>query len=92
MIRDLMYSEVAEIARKVQECIEDGGWSLEEALRDVLEQAEGLSVRPDCSFTLCDHGMGLAGGGGCPGTPEKGDCGEFTTKYSEQTEPTKDKQ
>lgn len=39
-----------------------------------------------CNFTLCDHGMGLAGEGGCPGDPQDKDCGEFTTEYSDEKE------
>lgn len=26
-------------------------------------------IRPKCNFTECDHGMGFAGRGGCPGEP-----------------------
>jgi len=45
-----------------------------------------IQVMPDCNFTLCDHGMGLAGGSGCPGDPCDPKCSEFTNKYSEGSE------
>jgi len=36
-----------------------------------------------CSYTECDHGMGLAGRDSCPGDPRDKDCAEFTTEFSD---------
>lgn len=85
MIGELKLSEVFEMAAKLQVFIDDGGLSLAEALRLVLEEDYGIMVNPDCNFTKCDHGMGLAGGGGCPGNPCDKDCDEFTTEYSDES-------
>lgn len=40
-------------------------------------------IRTKCDFTRCDHGMGMAGGGGCPGEPTDAECKAFTREYSE---------
>lgn len=50
-------------------------------------------IGPDlykCRYVKCDHGMGLAGGGGCPGDPQNTDCPEFTTEYSKEGDDEKE--
>lgn len=41
-----------------------------------------------CNFALCDHGMGLAGEGGCPGDPQDRDCDEFASEFSDPPDGT----
>ena len=47
-----------------------------------LMAAERMRVK--CDFTRCDHGMGFAGGGGCPGWPTDANCKAFTTEMSDK--------
>lgn len=61
MICVLKYSQMKDVAEKVQECIDCGGMNLWSALVDVMDEVEGISVEPDCRYTQCDYGMGLAG-------------------------------
>lgn len=83
MVRSFKYSEIAKIAEFMEECILHMGSDGPEALRMALEDA-GVVVEADCNFTECDHGMGFAGGGGCPGDPADSECAEFTTEFSKE--------
>lgn len=83
MIQILKYSQMKDVADAVQACIDHGGMSLWSALVDVMAEVDGISVEPDCRYTQCDHGMGLAGKGNCPaGNPTDRECAEFTTEYA----------
>lgn len=83
MIKEFLYSEVRDLAKAVDENREHLASDTEEALRMALECHDGIMVRPDCRFTFCDYGMGLAGKGKCPvGNPTDSDCSEFTTEWS----------
>ena len=84
MIREMLYSEIKVIAAAVGDYILHLGSDMDEALRMALTNVDGIMVRPDCPYTLCDHGTGLAGGSGCPGKPDKQDCEEFTQEHSKE--------
>ena len=83
MLRAIKYSEVCDIAKGVTASMVSLGETLEEALVSVLEDVDGITIEPDCRFTECDHGMGLAGGGGCDGDPADRECKHFTQEFSD---------
>jgi len=81
-ILELKYSEIAKIADDMKDYIINLGSDGEEAFRMALEECAKIMVSPDCNFAECDHGMGLAGGSGCPGDHCDAECKEFTQEHS----------
>ena len=86
MIHVLKWSDIAKLAGEVQAGL-DEGYDLEEALRDSINLLPRITVQPDCKYTECDYGMGLAGRARCSnGDPANRDCPGFTKEFSENGE------
>lgn len=86
MIKVLKYSEVKRMALEIEASMMALGETLEQALRVVLAEQDGIQVIPDCRFIECKAGMGLAGGGGCSGDPYDPECWAFTYLRAQRRE------
>jgi len=75
-MRIFKYSELGAIGKEYGELLQIG-YDEADALMIAFEVVAGVMMEYDCRFTECRHGMGLAGGGGCPGAPDDVDCREF---------------